>query len=82
MELFRERGVVVNYQQGLFHEPSWLAVYLGQRILPQRYDPLIDLAPLEELRREAAATRNHIRQAAATLPTHAEFIARYCAPRS
>jgi tryptophan halogenase len=82
MELFRERGVVVNYQQGLFHEPSWLAVYLGQRILPRRYDPLIDLAPLEELRREAAATRSHIRQAADTLPTHAEFIARYCAPRS
>jgi tryptophan halogenase len=50
--------------------------------MPRRYDPLADLAPLEEMRRELAATRSHIRQAAATLPTHEEFIARYCAPRS
>jgi tryptophan halogenase len=82
IELFRERGVVVNYQQGLFHEPSWLAVYLGQRIMPRRYDPRVDLAPLEEVRRDAAAMRALIHQAAATLPTHEQFIARYCAPRS
>ena len=82
IELFRERGVVVNYQHGLFHEPSWVAVYLGQRIMPRRYDPLADLTPLEDLRREAAATRALIRQAADSLPSHEDFIARYCAPRS
>jgi len=73
---------VVNYQHGLFHEPSWVAVYLGQRIMPRRYDPLADLTPLEDLRREAAATRALIRQAADSLPSHEDFIARYCAPRS
>jgi tryptophan halogenase len=77
MELFRERGVVVNYQHGLFHEPSWVAVYLGQRVLPQRHDPLADLVPLEELRREAVATRELIRQAADSMPSHQDFIARY-----
>ncbi len=82
MELFRERGVVMNYQVGLFHEPGWLAVYLGQRVMPARYDPLADIASLEEVQRDATVIRAAIRQAAGTLPTHAEFIARYCAPRS
>ena len=41
MELFRERGVVVNYRDGMFLEPSWLAVYLGQNMMPVAHDPLL-----------------------------------------
>jgi tryptophan halogenase len=69
----------VNYQLGVFHEPSWVAVYLGQRVTPARYDPLADRVPLDEARREAAEMRAAIRQAAESMPTHAEFIASYCA---
>jgi tryptophan halogenase len=82
MELFRERGVVVNYKLGLFLEPSWIAVYLGQRVLPRRYDPLADMVSLEEVRREASVTRSAVQQAADRLPGHADFIARYTAQRS
>jgi tryptophan halogenase len=31
MDLFRRRARVVTYKDGLFLEPSWVAVYLGQR---------------------------------------------------
>ena len=82
MELFRERGVVVNYKLGLFLEPSWIAVYVGQRVLPRRYDPLADITTLEEIRRQASATRAAIQMAADKLPSHADFIARYTALRS
>ena len=34
MELFRQRARVVTYKDGLFLEPSWLAVYFGQRVMP------------------------------------------------
>ncbi|MFL6578253.1 MAG: tryptophan halogenase family protein, partial [Povalibacter sp.] len=37
MELFRHRARVVTYKDGLFLEPSWLAVYLGQRVIPRGY---------------------------------------------
>ncbi len=79
MELFRERGVVVNYKLGLFYEPSWVAVYVGQRIVPKRYDPLLEYRPMEELQRHADVTRAAVRAGAQSLPTQAEFIARYCA---
>ena len=45
MELFRQRGRVVTYKDGLFLEPSWLAVYFGQRVMPTGYDPLADALP-------------------------------------
>lgn len=77
MELFRERGVVVNYRLGLFYEPSWVAVYVGQRILPKRFDPLLDDIPLEEVRRHAAAVRAAVRAGAESLPTQEEYIARH-----
>ncbi len=42
MELFRRRARVVTYKDGLFLEPSWLAVYFGQRVMPTAWDPLAD----------------------------------------
>ena len=77
LELFRERGVVVNYKVGLFFEPSWVAVYVGQRILPKRFDPLLDDAPLEDLRRHTGALRAAVQAAAQAMPTQADFIAQY-----
>jgi tryptophan halogenase len=77
MELFRERGVVLNYKLGLFYEPSWVAVYIGQRVVPTRFDPRLDDVPLEELRRHTAQLRAAIKAGADTLPMHSDFIARH-----
>ncbi len=39
MEAFRERGLIEDYEQGVFLKPSWQAVCLGQRIQPRHRDP-------------------------------------------
>jgi len=77
MELFRERGVIVDYRLGLFYEPSWLAVYVGQRVMPKRFDARLDDVPLEELRKHAQALRAAVRAGAESLPTHADFLAHH-----
>jgi tryptophan 7-halogenase len=82
MELFRERGIVVKYRQGLFYDPSWIAVYVGQRVLPRRYDPLADGVPLEDLKRGAASLRAAIQRDVATMPTQADYLAKYLAAGS
>ncbi|WP_417231954.1 tryptophan halogenase family protein [Brevundimonas sp.] len=78
VELFSARGVVQEYREGLFLHPSWVAVYLGQRVIPARYHPLVDnrddaqlLAGLKRLRQAVGATVDR-------LPTQDEYIARYC----
>ena len=76
MELFRERGVVLNYRLGLFYEPSWVAVYVGQRVVPKRFDARLDDVPIDDLRQHADKLRTLIATATERLPTHADFIAR------
>ena len=77
MELFRERGVIVDYRLGLFYEPSWLAVYVGQRVMPKRFDPRLDDMPLDDLRKHAQALRAAVQAGAESLPTHTDFLARH-----
>ena len=74
MELFRERGVVVNYRHGMFLEPSWIAVYLGQGVTPRRYDPMSERIGEAELARRVERIGEACRAAAGRMPTHAAFI--------
>jgi tryptophan 7-halogenase len=78
MELFRHRGRVVTYKDGLFLEPSWLAVYFGQRVMPRAHDPMADALPADELERRLGSVREQIQSAVLRMPEHAEFLARYC----
>jgi tryptophan 7-halogenase len=79
LRLFRARGHLVRYEWETFLDPSWLAIYTGFDILPDRYDPLADHFEAAELRRILTGMRHSIEQTARAAPTHAEFIARYCA---
>lgn len=78
LELFRERGHVVRYKDGLFLEPSWLSVYLGQHVRPGRHDPYADRIDLGRLRMRMNDLRTGFAQAAETMPDHAAFLAGYC----
>lgn len=78
IELFKARGRVSKYHQGLFLEPSWLAVYLGQRVMPDAYDQRVDLAPPSELRSHLVETRREISRAADSMDSHVDFLNKYC----
>jgi tryptophan halogenase len=79
MDLFRDRGVVVKYKDGFFLEPSWLAVYLGQNVVPQAYDPVSDSVPDVTLAQRLKAIRESIADTARAMPSHADWITRFCA---
>jgi tryptophan halogenase len=77
LELFRERGVIASYKLGLFFDSSWIAVYMGQGVVPKRFDARLDDVPLQDLRRHASSLHAAIAATADSLPTEAEFIARH-----
>jgi tryptophan halogenase len=79
LELFRERGHVVTYKDGLFLEPSWLAVFLGQGIVPRRHDPLADVHDLANVSRQLDEMHALVKRAAIATTSHADFIRQYCA---
>ena len=78
MELFRRRARVVTYKDGLFLEPSWLAVYFGQRVMPDAWDPLADAVDANEVSRQMRTVHEQVQTAVARMPTHEEFLAQYC----
>jgi len=74
--LWRRSGRVAKYSQGLFLEPSWVAVYVGQNLVPEAWDERADLPGEAELARALAGLRAQIAGAVERMPDHSEFIAR------
>ncbi len=74
MELWRRSAQVSRYSHGLFLEPSWIAVYLGQNIVPDGWDTRADLPDAAALDRALEALRGGIAEAVAAMPDHAAYL--------
>ena len=74
LALFRERGRLPYYEEETFARDSWLAVLLGQGVLPRRTDPLIDPVAPALVAETMARLRAGIETIVPTLPTHAQYL--------
>ena len=79
MKLFRDRGYVVKYKDGMFLDRSWQAVYLGQGVVPGHHDPLVETLDTDEIRRYVRSTKETVRRAAEMMPMHDAWLARHIA---
>ena len=79
INVFKSCGRVALLSEESFQEPSWVAIFIGQFVIPQRYDPIIDNIADEQLRHGMLQRRTAIRAAAEAMPSHRDFIARHCA---
>ncbi len=78
LDLWRRRGRVVKYREGVFLDASWIAVYLGQGIVPGGGDPRADVAGTDDLLHAVDSLRHEIAADVATRPDHRAFLERYC----
>jgi tryptophan halogenase len=76
--LFRHRGQVPKYRDGLFSPPSWLSVLLGQGIVPRGHDRLADNMPLDRVAAELDRLKRQVAERVAIMPAHALTIEDYC----
>jgi tryptophan halogenase len=79
IDLFAGRGRLFQSDYDLFAEPSWIAVLMGQGIVPRQYDALVDSLPEEALVQRLKRMSALIGQTAQAMPDHQAFITRYCA---
>jgi tryptophan halogenase len=75
IELFRRAGRVARYSEGLFFEPSWIAVYVGQGILPEAWDQRADAPDARSLASGMDRLRAQIKEQVAAMPDHAAVLA-------
>ena len=74
MDAFRERGIVPPSVNNIFQEPSWLAVYYGQRVRPGRPHPVATALDSKQLAARLQETRDSIVSNIGSLPDHASFL--------
>ena len=78
MELFRETGRVFRKNEELFAENSWVQVMMGQGINPQSHHPVAAKLRDEELKHLLGSLREQVSRTVAALPSHGDYVARYC----
>lgn len=75
---FKAHGMVVSDERELFHNPSWIAVYLGQDIVPERAPAMAGHRTDVPVQDRLKAIRSAMVEAVDAMPMHEAFIDRYC----
>jgi tryptophan halogenase len=77
IELFRRSGRVAILAPEGFEVPSWASIFMGLGVMPERYDPYVDLVDGNVVQRHLMGVRNAIRQTVRGMPSHGAFLARW-----
>ena len=76
--LFKANGQIFREEDELFTETSWAAVMMGQGIPMAGHNAMADAVEPDRLRSEMDEIEKSVRYLAQKLPTHGEYLARYC----
>lgn len=71
------RGYVLEYEIGVFLPPSWIAVMLGQNLVPEAYDPRVDRFGVDGLATQLAQIKTQTDRAVAATPNQIDFLNKY-----
>jgi tryptophan halogenase len=75
---FKNIAHIDQYEQGLFLLPSWIAVMIGQGVIPETYHPLADTISQQRLHSLLDQLQRDIQQQVAALPAHKDILAIHC----
>ncbi|MEZ0495045.1 tryptophan halogenase family protein [Sphingomonas sp. IW22] len=81
VDLWRQRGRVFRHEDDLFAEDSWIAVLLGQGLMPAGWDRMADLADPAMIDARFTRLRALFADAASRMPRHADYLARVAPAR-
>jgi len=81
IELWRAKGRIFRQGRELFGTASWVAVLLGQGIMPEEQEPAANAMEEAFMSNAMDQMRLSYRRTAEQMPTHVDFIARHCAAR-
>lgn len=79
IDLFKGSGRVFRENEELFNDTSWFAVFIGQGILPEAWDPMADAMEEGLFKARMAEIKAVIARSAEVMPDHMDFIRQNCA---
>ena len=79
MALFAEGGRFLRNEGELFPAASWVAVMLGQGVIPRTIDPLIAAVPLTEIEAKLSLLRRAMNEFVDAQTSHVDSLRKHCA---
>jgi tryptophan 7-halogenase len=73
-ELFTKTGRIAMLEHETFLPASWLALYAGLHVWPERHEPVVEILGGGDLDARFEGMRASIRRSVEALPTHATFV--------
>lgn len=77
LEAWNERGYVLRYEQGTFLPPSWVAVMMGQNLMPKSYDLRANRMTFEDTQAQLAKIINDSEKALKNTPDHGDYLKQF-----
>ena len=74
IELFRSHGRILREEAELFPVLSWLSVFIGQNIIPRRYDPLVDGLDSRRIQSRLEELRSSVKECVEAMRPHWDFL--------
>jgi tryptophan halogenase len=82
IEVYKSQGQIVMYDNESFEEASWLSMFTGFDVNPQRFDVRAKNIPLDVVEKNLAQMKNSMITAAKQAMTHQQFINKHCLAES
>lgn len=77
LEAWSQRGYLQRYEQGVFLPPSWVAVMMGQNLIPSSYDPRADHLRFDDVLTRLEAYTKANKAAVLATPDHGTYLSQY-----
>lgn len=78
IEIWKASGQIPLGDLESYMEPSWVAILLGNNLVPSRYSVSADKHPLDQIRNGMKLRREEIVRSARAVTSHRDFIDRHC----
>lgn len=74
VRMFTSRGRMVRYEWDAFQDPSWLSMFAGLGLLPERWDPIADGFTTDQIAGAFDRIRARIREGLKTATSHRQHV--------
>lgn len=78
IDLFKSCGYLLQHEPEAFEKSSWLSIYHGFGVEPERTDNRIDHVSENDIADQLAKIKNALEQAGKNAISHSEFIRKHC----
>ena len=77
LDLFERNGTIIEEQDDLFAENSWVQVMMGQGLTPKQYHPIVDMMSDRDLNMFMRQQETNVQKQLSNIPMHSQYVQQF-----